>query len=192
MKTTPASRHHVNVPGVMFTFHQHCRQPGFTVKNVFGRSAKPRFPPVKAKDNSRGGKVCMIHGCAAVRAENRSAAHRGAAGRRRSTHLSVKSSTGKTGKSEESRRNTGQWLVSLLCLAVISFKFTWPAAYLSLQQREKRMERLRAKPPLSKPSLGTCVALEQVCSLSCRPPPRLFAARHSKRATRVNGQMEIR
>lgn len=69
---------------------------------------------------------------------------------------------------------------------VISFKFTWPAAYLSLEQREKRMERLRAKPLLSPLSLGTCVALEQVCSLSCRSPPRPFAARHSKPATRVN------
>lgn len=121
-----------------------------------------------------------------MRAEDRSAAHWAAAGGRRSTHLTVKSSTGRAGKSEESRRNTGQWLVSLLCLAVISFKFTWPAAYLSLEQREKRMERLRAKPPLSPLSLGTCVALEQVCSLSCRPPPRPFAAQHSKRATRVN------
>lgn len=128
----------------------------------------------------------MIDGCADVRAEDRSAAHWAAAGGRRSTHLTVKSSTGRAGKSEESRRNTGQWLVSLLCLAVISFKFTWPAAYLSLEQREKRMERLRAKPPLSPLSLGTCVALEQVCSLSCRPPPRPFAARHSKRATRVD------
>lgn len=121
-----------------------------------------------------------------MRAENRSAAHRRAARKRRSTHLTVKSSTGRTGKSEESRRKTGQWMVSLLCLAVISFKFTWPAAYLSLEQREKRMERLRAKPPLSPLSLGTCVALEQVCSLFCRPPPRLFGARHSKRATRVS------
>lgn len=128
----------------------------------------------------------MIDGCAAVRAEDGSAAHRGAAGGRRSTHLTVKSSTGRTGKSEENRRNTGQWLVSLLCLSGISFKFTWPPAYLSLEQREKRMERLRAKLPLSPLSLGTCVALEQVCSLSCRPPPRPFAAQHSKRATRVN------
>lgn len=81
--------------------------------------------------------------------------HNCAPGSRRTafTHLIVKSSTRITGKSGESRSNTGQSLVSLLCLAIISFKFTCPAAYLSLKQPE-RMNRLRLK-PLQPVSLGT-------------------------------------
>jgi len=45
------------------------------------------------------------------------------------THLIAKSSSRTRGKSGESRSNTGQSLVSLLCLASISFTFTCPAAY---------------------------------------------------------------
>lgn len=133
-----------------FTCHQHCRQPGFAVKKRLWQICQAPIPPQERRRvRAEMGKcVCVIDGCAALRAEDRSA-HRGAAGGRRLTHLTASSSSGRTGKSEESRRNTGKWLMSWLCVAVISFKFTWPAAYLSLEQREKRMERLRAKPPLS-------------------------------------------
>lgn len=121
----------------------------------------------------------MIDGCAAIRAEDSSAAHQGAAGGRRSTHLTARSSTGRTGKSEETRRNTGQWLVSLLCLSVIPFEFTWPAAYLSLEQREQGWSACE-RSLLFPLSLGTCVALEQVC----RAVHRLVPSRSDTRNVR--------
>lgn len=195
VKTTPAPLHHVNVIDGMCLCHQHFREPGFTVKKHQKKVwfAQPWRPPVKAYYNSRDGEVCVwSDGCAAVRAEDGSAAHRWAAGGRRSTHLTVKSSPGTTGKSGERRRNAGQRLVSLLCLAVISVKFTWPAAYLPLEQHEKRMECLRAKPPLSPVSLWTCVAFGQVYSCPAvhrlvPPRPDTRNVRHAWTQKRPNG-----
>lgn len=127
----------------------------------------------------------MTDGRTAERAEDRSTAQRGAAGGRRSTHLTVKSSTGRAGKSEENRRNAGQWLVPLLCLSVISLEFTWPAAYLSLERGEKGMERLREKPPLST-EFGDLSRFGT--SLQSRTPPRPFAVRNWKGASHVNAE----
>lgn len=57
VNTAPAPRRRVYVPDVTFACHQRYRQRGFKAKNVFGRSAKPRFPIAKANGNSRGGRM---------------------------------------------------------------------------------------------------------------------------------------
>lgn len=122
-------------------------KPGMIVKMTAGVRnwyAKPRcLRWVHKTKNSHGKKCAWLIRCAAARSVRAGASatdkQTRTPGSRRTafTHLTAKSWTRTTGKSGKSRSNTGQSLVSLLCLTVISFKFTCPAAYFFLGKSQK-------------------------------------------------------
>lgn len=81
--------------------------------------------------------MCHCAQCAPSGSADTQELRTGRSGRTAFTHLIVKSSTRTRGKRGESRSNTGQSLVSCLCLASISFKIHMSSSVSFLETARK-------------------------------------------------------